>query len=315
MVLIRMVFCCLLLVLPSLTHARIVFKSYRDVNRSLYVMKDDGSNVQRLTDGVFWPVWSPDGKQIAFCKIPPGAPNWPQKFAIYIINSDGSNEHRLTDDDTKEWICSWSPDGRYIVFKSERSGQSQIHTINLQTKEIRQLTRTDSLTTAPSWSPDGKYIAYRDDSPTGQFTIYVMHANGDRQRELVKGDLLRMRSFPRWSPDSQSVVYIEDTLGKDGVQLVRVSRKAVIHNINTGKRQIVDTPDDWHVHSACFMGPKEMLISAKNKKVDQSKYDVYRFPLVTGEIVNLTNNPNAHDFAMDWISDDVLPVTPQGKKK
>lgn len=315
MVLIRIVLCCLLLMLPSLTYARIVFKSYRDINRSLYVMDDDGSNGQRLTDSVFWPVWSPDGKQIAFSKNPPRAPNWPQKFAIYIINSDGSNEHRLTEDDTKEWICSWSPDGRYIAFKSERSGQSQIWTINLRTKAIKQLTRTDGLTTAPSWSPDGKYIAYRDDSPHGQFTVYVMHANGDRQRELIKGDLLRMRSFPRWSPDSKSVVYIEDTLAEDGGQIVRVSRKAVIHNINTDKRQIVDIPDDWHVHSACFMGPKEMLISAKNKNVDQSKYDIYRYHLVTGEIVDLTNNPNVHDLAMDWISNDVLPVTPKGKKR
>ena len=313
----------LLLFLPSLTQAKIVFKSKRDGSARMYVMDDDGRNVQRLTAyNVLWPVWSPDGKQIAFSKSLPVAPKQLQKSAIFIINSDGSNEHRLTDDNEDnlngnrlfEGNASWSPDGLHIAFISYRGGDAaQIWTINLITREMRQLTRTDGLTTAPAWSPDGKYIAYRDDALIrGYPTIFVMRADGSGQRELAKSDLWRMRVFPRWSPDSQSVVYVEDTFAQEGERLVRVSRKAVIHNIKSGKR--VDTPDDWHVHSACFMGSKHLLISAKGREGNPEKYDIYRYHLVTGEIVNLTNTPG-DDFAMDWISDDVLSVTPQGKKK
>ena len=323
MIMRRITLYCLLFLLPSLTQAKIVFLSYRDVPPSIYLMDDDGRNVQRLTTySALWPVWSPDGKQIAFSKSLPVAPKQLQKSAIFIINSDGSNEHRLTDDNEDnlngnrlfEGNASWSPDGLHIAFISYRGGDAaQIWTINLITREMRQLTRTDGLTTAPAWSPDGKYIAYRDDALIrGYPTIFVMRADGSGQRELAKSDLWRMRVFPRWSPDSQSVVYVEDTFAQEDERLVRVSRKAVIHNIKTGKR--VDTPDDWHVHSACFMGSKHLLISAKDRTVDQSKYDLYRYHLVTGKFVNLTNTPR-DDFIMDWISDDVLSVTPQGKKK
>ena len=315
MLLKRLILCCLLLLLSGLAQAKIVFRSVvRGTGASLYVMDDDGRNVQRLTGSAWWPVWSPDGKQIAFWRNPPGAPDWPQKFAIYIINSDGSNEHRLTNEDTKETECSWSPDGQHIAFSSNRSGQSQIWTINLTTKEMRQLTRTDSLTVEPAWSPDGKYIAYRDASPNGQFTVYVMRANGDNQRELAPGDFWHRRGNPRWSPDSQSVICDEDTFGQDRGRLVTVSEKVVIYKLKGGGRQIIDTPDNWSIHSACFMGSKQLLISAKGRDGNPDKYDIYRYHLVTGEIVNLTNTP-LDDVAMDWISDDVLSVTPQGKKK
>ena len=59
-----------------------------------------------------------------------------------------------------------------------------------------------------------------------------------------------------------------------------------------------------------------MLISLRpwdKEKPNVSKFDIYRYHLVTGEIVNLTNNPASDDFSMDWISDDVLPVSPKGK--
>ena len=237
----------------------------------------------------------------------PAEPGQGQKAAIFIINSDGTGEHQLTSRDTFDGFPTWSPDGKQIAFKSDRIDRSDIWTINIETKELRRLTRTGNLTTSPSWSPDGKYIAYREG-----FRIYLMHANGDRQHELWPGDGIYGRDSPRWSVDSQSVLYMEDKYGADGAFL---SRKVVIHNIKIDKRQVIDTPDNWFIHGACFMGEKHLLISAENEDVEQSEYDIYKYHLITGDIVNLTNNPNVDDFSMDWISDDVLPVSPQDKKK
>ena len=297
--------------IPVLTHAKIAFKSKRDGSKSLYVMDDDGRNVQRLTtESVSWPVWSPNGKQIVFSRSLPFERGQGQKAAIFLINSDGTEEHQLTDGDRLDWFSTWSPDGKLIAFDSSTPFErTDIWTINIETKELRRLTRTNQLTVAPSWSPDGKYIAYREG-----FKIYLMRADGSRQHELWPGKGIYGRYLPRWSADSQSLLYIENSYDAAGKFL---DRDVVIHSIEIDKRQVIDTPDDWSIHSAVFMGEKHLLIAAKVivADPDQSKYDIYKYDLVTGDIVNLTNNPTVDDFAIDWISDDVLPVSPQGKKK
>lgn len=305
----RLTLCCLFLLLPTLTHAKIVFKSGSDI----YVMDDDGRNAKMLVKRgdrgyLLWPVWSPDGKQIAFLRERPVGPEQTPTDSIFIINSDGTGEYRLTGEDDDEWIASWSPDGKHIVFTSDRlakpgTAQHDAWTINIETKALRRLTRTVSLTTAVAWSPDGKYIAYRDNI-TGRTTIHLMRADGSRQHELWPGQGKYTRRFPRWSADSQSVLYREWN---------GHSTKVVIHSIKIDRRQVVGTPDNWIIHSACFMGRKYLLISAKPPNA--KKHDIYRYHLVTGEIVNLTNTPAVDDYGPDWIDDDVLPVTPQDKKK
>ena len=315
----RIILYCLLIcfLIPTLTDARIVFKSYRDGSRSLYVMDDDGRNVQKLTDrDGSWPSWSPDGKRIVFSAEPPGVPNWPQQRAIYIINSDGTGEHRLTNEETLEGNPTWSPDGQYIAFHSDRlakpgTAQTDIWTIHIATKRLRRLTHTEKLTVSPSWSPDGKYIAYREGGE-----IHLIRPNGSGHHELWPKNENYKRYFPRWSVDSQSVLYMEDRYNAVGEF---ISEHVVIHDIKSDKRQVVNTPDKWLIHSACFMGREYLLIGVRdfrglNKENAQAeKYDIYRYHLGTGEIVDLTRTPE-NDFAMDWIDDDVLPVSPQGKK-
>ena len=142
-----------------------------------------------------------------------------------------------------------------------------------------------------------------------------MHANGSAKRELAKGDFFRRRYSPRWSPDSRSVVCPEDIIGPDGRF---VSMVAAIYNLAGGKPQVVEIPDKELIHSVCFMDSKQLLITLRHwnkENPNAEKYDIYRYHLVTGEIVNLTNTPAVNDFAMDWISDDVLSVSAVGKKK
>jgi len=81
---------------------------------TIVVMNSDGSNPKNLsnhegTDG--WPVWSPDGKSIAY------ASEYGPHARIFIMNADGTNKMRISDDapfdDRQPW---WHPDGSLLLF-------------------------------------------------------------------------------------------------------------------------------------------------------------------------------------------------------
>ena len=76
----------------------------------------------------------------------------------------------------------FSPDGKKIVFESNRSGNFEIYTINTDGSDIKQLTHDTSFDGTPAWSPDGKSIVFaseRDKDPE----IYIMNADGSNQKE------------------------------------------------------------------------------------------------------------------------------------
>ena len=106
---------CLLLVLSPLVDAKIVFHAKREGDNSyeICVMDDDGSNLQKLTNDNLsdrYPVWSPDGTQIAF-EGRVDSQNT-AKLDVFVMNADGSAQRNLTQDAEFNGGPSWAPDGQ-----------------------------------------------------------------------------------------------------------------------------------------------------------------------------------------------------------
>ncbi len=308
----------LFLFVPSLVSAKIVFTSRRGDGRSkIFVMDDDGTNIQRLThppNHNSGPAWSPDGKHIVFSKsIRVEDPKQGQRKSLFIIDQDGSNERRLTHAPTLDSQAEWSPDGQHIVFCSYRSGKPELHTIHILTGDIQQLTHSPDKDWAagPSWSPNGKYIAYRYIPENGNSTIYVMNADGKNATPLIKVDKWT-RFTPSWSPDSKSVLYFEATY--KGFQL-DTNNVVIQEHKSPNRRRILNIPRNWFVHAVAWADDgRQVLICAEEWQVDDSPIDIYKYHLETNKIINLTNHP-MNDLGPHWISDDVFPVTPLDKKK
>lgn len=313
--------CCFLMLLPNLGKAKIVFLSYRGGGNNIYVMDDDGSNVQRLTftqfprRGEIGPAWSPDGKHIAFLRDM-SEDQKIQRTNLFIMNQEGSNVQRFTNHPALDGLATWGPDKHHIAFSSNRSGDNEIHVIDILNREIQQLTHNPDLrewAVGPSWSPDGKYIAYRQAlRPHGLTTIYVMTADGKTRQPLVPGDKW-YRFSPRWSPDSKSVLYCE-ALYVPGQAFKLVSNNVVIQRHSDGTRQLLRIPKKWLVHSASWVDSgKQVLIAAEEYTEPDRQIDIYRYDLSNSNITNLTNHPE-DDYAPDWISDTVLSDTSLGNK-
>ncbi|MEP6508298.1 MAG: DPP IV N-terminal domain-containing protein, partial [Gemmatimonadales bacterium] len=199
----------------------IAFVSDRDGNPEIYTANADGSNVVRLTNDPAIdsdPVWSPDGKRIAFVSTraaPQGASD------VYVMNADGSNVVRRTTVG-RSWSPAWSPNGRRIAFVAERNPASNsqiVYVMNVDANwqdpvRIGFSGSRNAITEGePAWSPDGGKIAFRS---SGDYTagLFIANADGSGIRPLLKtsseGDIKYVAyRQPAWSPDGSKIAVVE----------------------------------------------------------------------------------------------------------
>jgi TolB protein len=137
-------------------------------------MNADGSNPARLTrmHTAMRPVWSRDGKRIAFSSNAQGA------FCIYVIDADGANLTRLPLADGFE--PAWSPDGKQIAFEKLMGVldvESKIFVAARDGRDPVRITSGVSNDSNPVWSPDGREIAF-DSNRDGNLEIYILKIAG-----------------------------------------------------------------------------------------------------------------------------------------
>jgi len=109
---------------------------------------------------------------------------------------------RVTFDDGLQIGATWSPDGRYLAFSSDRGGKFDIWVQQVSGGDPVQITKGPGHNWQPDWSPDGKYIAYR--SEEGDGGIYIVPALGGAGLERK---IAPFGYYPRWSPNSLQVLF------------------------------------------------------------------------------------------------------------
>jgi Tol biopolymer transport system component len=135
---------------------RIVFSSTRSGRSEIWTANSDGSGQLQLSNyprSNGTPRWSPNGELIAYDNLGEDG-----QADIYVINSRGGTPRRITTEPSNEVIPSFSRDGQWIYFRSERTGRSEIYRVPVAGGRQEQLTQNGG--DVPFASPDGTMVYY-----------------------------------------------------------------------------------------------------------------------------------------------------------
>ncbi len=135
------------------TNAQIAFVSGRTGLPQIYTMEADGTNQQRMTDQGYAvsPNWSPNGQFLTFAWVRKYGPGEPGASDLYLMDIASKQWVQLTHDGGRNDYPAWSPDGRHIVFQSNRSGNLQIWMMLADGSKVQQLT-FNGRNSQPNWS-------------------------------------------------------------------------------------------------------------------------------------------------------------------
>lgn len=156
---------------------KLVYQTSLLGNETFWICDSDGQNQRPLTnDSNFsagWPNWSPDSKQLVYYRRVEGKP------AIFAMDVDTGQHRRITNDAFNNVTPSWSWDGNWIYFSSDRTGTPQIFKIPTASGDPVQVTQQGGID--PQESRDSKFLVYvrnqqtpglwRVDLATGQETL------------------------------------------------------------------------------------------------------------------------------------------------
>jgi Tol biopolymer transport system component len=98
--------------------------------------------------------------------------------------------------------ATWSPDGRFIAYSTNRGGKFDIWVQQVSGGDPVQVTHGQAQYWQPDWSPDGKYIVYRSEGSGGG--IFIIPALGGTGLERK---ISSFGYYPRWSPDNSRVLF------------------------------------------------------------------------------------------------------------
>jgi imidazolonepropionase-like amidohydrolase/Tol biopolymer transport system component len=309
-----------------------------DMLGDIYQMPIEGGEAKVIAKGIAWqmqPVYSPDGKYIAFTSDEDGGDN------IWIMEADGSNARAVTQE-TFRLLNSpaWSPDSQYLVARKHYTGSRSLgagevwmyHVAGGEGIKLTERPNEQKDLGEPAYSPDGRYIYFSQDATPGKTFHY--------SKDSVKG-IYKIKRYDTQTGDIEVLIEgtggaIRPTPSPDGTKLAYIKRDGFqsslyLLDLKSGKTEKLygkldrDMQETWAIHGVYptmswtndneeivfWAGGKINKLDVESKTVKQIPFSV-KTKLDVQPSVRFTQDLDQDSFDVKMLR--MAQVSPDGKK-
>ena len=206
-----------------------------EAGQEIWLMRADGSDQRKLMSfpqgGFGSPVWSPDGRWIAYVRSKPGPcteEDWIELFNL----EQGTKKVVLSDSHLSVWGLTWLPDGRlvYVVYEpppSQNSSNFWVASLDLSTGRFvgtaARITSGDGFVVKPSVTADGKRLVFIRAKPQADVYVAEFSAKGPRLSTPRRLTFDEADDLPfDWTPDNKAVLFISNRTGTGNIFRQRI---------------------------------------------------------------------------------------------
>jgi Tol biopolymer transport system component len=167
----------------------------------------------------------------------------PLNTDVFIADADGRNPKPFLADPAQDFNASFSRDGKWIVFTSERNGSADIYRAHPDGTGLERLTDDPSFDDQAALSPDGRTVAFVS-SRSGHGEIWTLDLATRKVRNITNHAGGHFR--PTWSPDGQWIAISSDRDSPqphrpDGFELIQQTEIYILHPDGSGLRRLTHT--------------------------------------------------------------------------
>jgi TolB protein len=165
-----------------------------------------------------------------------------RRWDLVELDFETRQTHEIAPDSAPDFLPSYSPSGRYIVFNSYRTGRSDLYLYERATRALTRLTTFDGYDAHAQFSPDEQSIVFHREVTRGNYDLILLDLRTMAERSLTSAP--GEESYPAFSPDGRYIAYSDDrdTPGKPDIFIYSLADNSAARLTSGGNS---DTYANW----------------------------------------------------------------------